>query len=95
MITHGCHFPLIQEVCGVVFPPFPLSVKSLGEVMGDLQLDTFSDYAKRVGLWRTLDVNVWEEYTVFVPSDDAFSSKRTDKVKPIWSLATPPPSKLR
>ncbi len=51
-----------------------LSVKSLGEVMTDLELDTFTGYAKDAGLWNNLEKSK-ENYTLFVPSEEAFASK--------------------
>ncbi len=50
-------------------------MKSLGEVAADLELDTFTDYAKKAGLWRTLEGSVKENYTLFAPSEEAFASK--------------------
>lgn len=51
----------------------PESVKSLGEVAKDLKLNTFASKARTSGLWRRLEGDSKDSYTVFAPSDDAFA----------------------
>lgn len=51
----------------------PSSVKSIGEVLSELNLHQFVEYAQQAGMANILDAESDEKFTIFAPSAEAFS----------------------
>ena len=54
----------------------PDSVKSLGDIIAELDMGKFTEYAQQAGLQEILSGEAPGNYTVFVPSPEAFDGKK-------------------